>query len=123
MATTTPPPSLQHAATRSWQQMLRSARNNPADLLAVEEESGFTTLHRAIAGGAPDDVIHGLLTTTEGRQAAFVRCREGSWTPLHLSCRAIATDTTIMTVAMLNPAAISLQDDDGDNADDDILIE
>lgn len=110
------PAALQHAAARNWQQMLLSASDNPADLLAVEQESGFTTLHRAIAGGAPEDVIRDLLATTEGRQATSIRCREGSWTPLHWSCRAIATDATIMTIAMCNPSAISVQDDDGDNA-------
>lgn len=107
---------LRHAAVLGdWNELLSAARENPADLLAVDDESGFTALHYAVSSNAPLCVIQQLLESSEGKLATLVRCREGGWTPLHLSCRAIASDEVILCIARQKPAVIAKQDDDGDN--------
>ena len=109
------PAVLYHAASRNWDQMLIEARENPASLLTIDEASGYTSLHYCARERAPDEIIKRLLSFEEARRTISISCREGSWTPIHLSCRAIASDETIVALARANPAAMLIQDSDGDN--------
>lgn len=96
-----------------------------------DEQLGFNALHHSVqcyadspaaneneneTGLKPTHLesIQSILCTSWGRDACLQQTRDGLFTALHLCCRSIVPEEITKAIATANPAAISMQDEEGD---------
>ena len=93
-----------------------------------DEQLGFNALHHSVqcyADSPANEIANGvkpthlesiqsILCTSWGKDACLQQTRDGLFTALHLCCRSIVPEQITKAIATANPAAISMQDEEGD---------